>query len=216
MYRKGNLALFTAGSLAAAVSTSQVNAREQGFLEDSSLTLNTRHWYSHEVGHSGHVFQIADPRRRTKLRNRTAWLEGFRLDFVSGFTKGRWSLGWIFQPSQQSRWSAAGQRQQAAGNRLLVDKDGDVVDDWSKLGIAALKFKVANTLLKVGRQQVRTPMMSYTDTRTFAVIVRWSVLESRDIEGLTIKSGYFDKGSPRTGAGSQDLTPTYWFAAGHQ
>ena len=88
MSRKGNLALFTAGSLAAAVSTSQVHAQEQGFLEDSSLTLNTRHWYSHEVGHKATYFKLQTPDGVRKLRDRTAWLQGVRLDFVSGFTDG--------------------------------------------------------------------------------------------------------------------------------
>ncbi|MGY3171447.1 hypothetical protein ACVWYU_000821 [Pseudomonas sp. TE12234] len=209
MYRNGNLALFTAGSLAAAISTSQVNAQEQGFLEDSSLTLNTRHWYSHEVGHKATYFKLQTPDGVRKLRDRTAWLQGFRLDFVSGFTDGPVKFGLDLSTFsavalERSRTAAAG-----GSNRMLVDKDGDVVDDWSKLGIAALKFKVAETLLKVGRQQVRTPMMSYTDTRTLPSTFNGISLESHDIEGLTIKSGYFDRGSPRTGAGSEDLSPTY-------
>lgn len=209
MYRTGNLALFTVGTLAAAVLTSNVHAQEQGFLDDSSLTLNTRQWYSHEVGHKATYFKLQTPDGVRMLRDRTAWLEGFRLDFVSGFTQGPVKYGLDLSTFsavalERSRIAAAG-----GSNRLLVDKDGDVVDDWSKLGIAALKFKVADTLLKVGRQQVRTPMMSYTDTRTLPSTFNGVSLESHDVEGLTIKSGYFDKGSPRTGAGSQDLSPTY-------
>jgi hypothetical protein len=209
MYRTGNLALFTVGSLAAAVSSSQVHAQEQGFLQDSSLTLNTRQWYSHEVGHEDTFFRLQTPDGVRKLRDRTAWLQGIRLDFVSGFTQGPVKFG--LDLSTFSAVALERSREAAAGgsNRLLVNRDGDVVDDWSKLGIAALKFKVADTLLKVGRQQARTPMMSYTDTRTLPSSFNGVSLESHDIEGLTIKSGYFDKGSPRTGAGSQDLTPTY-------
>lgn len=209
MYRNGNLALFTVGSLAAAISTSPVNAQEHGFVEDSSLTLNTRQWYSHEVGHKATYFKLQSPEGVRKLRDRTAWLEGFRLDFASGFTEGAVKFGLDLSTFsavalERSRTAAAG-----GSNRLLVNQDGDVVDDWSKLGIAALKFKVADTLLKVGRQQVRTPMMSFTDTRTLPSSFNGVSLESHDVEGLTIKSGYFDKGSPRTGAGSQDLSPTF-------
>lgn len=209
MYRTGNLALFTVGSLAAAVSGSQVHAQEQGFVQDSSLTLNTRQWYSHEVGHKDTFFKLQTPDGVRQLRDRAAWLQGIRLDFVSGFTQGPVQFG--LDLSTFSAVALERSREAAAGgsNRLLVNQDGDVVDDWSKLGITALKFKVADTLLKVGRQQVRTPMMSYTDTRTLPSSFDGVSLESHDIDGLTIKSGYFDKGSPRTGAGSQDLTPTY-------
>ena len=86
MYRTGNLALFTVGTLAAVVLTSNVHAQEQGFLDDSSLTLNTRQWYSYEVGHKATYFKLQTPDGVRILRDRTAWLEGFRLDFVSGFT----------------------------------------------------------------------------------------------------------------------------------
>lgn len=209
MYRTGNLALFTVGSLAAAVCTSQAQDQDQGFLQDSSLTLNTRQWYSYEVGHKATYFKLQEPDGVRKLRDRTAWLEGIRLDFVSGFTEGPVKFG--LDLSTFSAVALERSRKAVAGgsNRMLVNQDGDVVDDWSKLGIAALKFKVADTLLKVGRHQVRTPMMSYTDTRTLPSSFNGLSLESHDVEGLTIKSGYFDKGSPRTGAGSQDLSPTF-------
>jgi hypothetical protein len=105
---------------------------------------------------------------------------------------------------ERSKLATAG-----GSNRLLVDKDGDVVDDWSKIGVAALKFKVSDTVIKAGRHQVKTPVMGYSDTRTLPAAFDGVSLESHDIEHLTIKSGYFDQATPRTGAGSQDLSPGF-------
>lgn len=186
-----------------------IQAKEAGFIEDSSLTLNTRQWYSHEIGRKGTYYHAQTSEGRRAVRDRTAWLEGFKLDYISGLTQGM--VGFGVDLSMYSAVSLERSKLATAGgsNRLLVDKDGDVVDDWSKVGVAALKFKVSDTLLKVGRHQVKTPVMGYSDTRTLPSSYDGVSLESHDIEGLTIKSGYFDKATPRTGAGSQDLSPSF-------
>ena len=200
-----------AGSLAAALfmAPMAVQAKDTGFIEDSSLTLNTRQWYSHEIGRKDTYFYAQTSQGRRAVRDRTAWLEGFKLDYVSGFTQGMVGFGldlsaYAAVALERSKLATAG-----GSNRLLVDKDGDVVDDWSKVGVAALKFKVSDTVLKVGRHQVKTPVMGYSDTRTLPAAFDGISLESHDVEGLTIKSGYFERATPRTGAGSQDLTPSF-------
>ena len=184
-------------------------ATEAGFIEDSSLTLNTRQWYSHEIGRKGTYYQAHTSDGLRAVRDRTAWVQGFKLDYVSGLTQGTVGFGldlslYCAVALERSKLATAG-----GSNRLLVNKDGDVVDDWSKVGIAALKFKISDTLLKVGRQQVKTPVMGYSDTRALPASFDGVSLESHDIQGLVIKSGYFDKATPRTGAGSQDLTPSF-------
>jgi hypothetical protein len=202
--------LLAAVSAVLFLTPTMILANEGGFIEDSSLTLNTRQWYSHEIGHDNTYFRAQTSDGPRAVRDRTAWLEGFKLDYVSGFTQGTVRFGldlstYSAVSLERSKLSTAG-----GSNRLLVDKDGDVVDDWSKLGVAALKVKVADTLIKVGRQQpARTPVMGYSDTRTLPASFDGVSLESHDIEGLTIKSGYFDQTTPRTGAGSQDLSPTF-------
>lgn len=207
----GTLAKFVVGPFAAVISLGPVVAQATGggFIEDSSLTLNTRQWYSKEMAGKGARFTAQTAQGPRSVSDRTAWLQGFKLDYVSGFTQGQVGFG-----LDLSAYSAValerGKLATAGGsNRLLVDKDGGVVDDWSKLGVAALKFKVADTVLKIGRHQVKTPVMNYADTRTLPASYDGVSLESHDIEGLTIKSGYFDKGTPRTGSRSQDLRPSF-------
>jgi len=209
MYRTVKLAIWSIGSLAAAVSILPVYAQEHGFIEDSTLTLNTRQWYSHEIGSKAVRFRAQTSEGPRAVRDRTAWVQGAKLDYISGFTQGALGVGldlstYSAVALERSKLATAG-----GSNRVLVDKDGNVVDDWSKIGIAALKLKLADTTLKVGRHQMKSPVMGYADTRTLPASFDGVSLESHDIEGLTIKSGYFDKASPRTGAGTQDLTPTY-------
>ena len=186
-----------------------IQAKDAGFIEDSSLTLNSRHWYSHEIGRKATRFTAQTSEGTRNVRDRTAWLQGLKLDYVSGFTQGTVGVGldlslYTAISLERSKLATAG-----GSNRLLVDKDGTVVDDWSKVGVAAAKFKVAETVLKVGRHQVKTPVMGYSDTRTLPASFDGVSLESHDIVGLTLKSGYFDQATPRTGAGSQDLSPSF-------
>ena len=208
MYPTEKLPVWSAGLLAAAISASPVFAEEHGFVEDSSLTLNTRQWYSHEIGSKAVRFRAQTNEGPRAVRDRTAWVQGFKLDYISGFTQGPLGFGLDF-----STYSAVAlersQLQTAGGsNRVLVDKDGNVVDDWSKIGVAALKVKLAGTTVKVGRQQMaKTPVMGYADTRTLPASFDGVSLESHDIEGLTIKSGYFDRASPRKKHAGTKHTP---------
>ncbi|MBF6029790.1 outer membrane porin, OprD family [Pseudomonas sp. P115] len=186
-----------------------LQAQEAGFIEDSSLTLDTRQWYSHEIARKDNYYTAHTSDGVRKVHDRTAWSLSAKLDYVSGFTQGMVGFGldlslYSVVALERSKLATAG-----GGNRLLVNADGGVVDDWSKLGIAALKFKVADTVAKVGRHQVRTPVMGFSDTRMPPSSYNGASLESHDIEGLTIKSGYFDRGTPRTAAGSEALHPTY-------
>ncbi|WP_047337159.1 OprD family outer membrane porin [Pseudomonas protegens] len=185
------------------------NAQEIGFIEDSSLTLNTRQWYSHEIAHKANFYRAQTSGGVRKVHDRTAWLQGLKLDYVSGFTQG--GVGFGLDISLYSAVSLERSKLATAGgsNRLLVDKDGNVVDDWTKAGVAALKFKISDTVIKIGRHQVKTPVMNYSDTRTLPASYDGASLESQDIKGLTIKSGYFNRGTPRSGAGSQDLSPAF-------
>ncbi|PRN03056.1 porin [Pseudomonas sp. LLC-1] len=209
MLNKQANARWLAGTLATFVCLSPLTSKAQsGFVEDSSLTLNLRHWYSHEVGHKATYFAAPTDQGIRPVRDRTAWVQGAKLDFVSGFTQGPIGLGLDLSlygavALERSTLAAAG-----GSSRLLVQKDGDVVDDWGKVGIAAAKFKAGETVVKVGRQQVRTPVMDYADTRTLPASFEGVSLESHDIDALTLKAGYFDRATPRTGAGSEDLTLT--------
>lgn len=185
------------------------NASPSDFIEGSSITLNTRQWYSHEIGRKSTYYTAQTADGPKKIRDRTAWLQGIKLDYSSGYTSSTIGIGLDF--STYSAISLERSKLQTAGgsNRLLVDKDGTVVDDWSKIGIVALKLKYAKTEMKIGRHQVRNPVMGYSDTRTLPASFDGISLENKSIDDVTLTSGYFSRATPRTGAGSQDLSPSF-------
>ena len=88
-------AIAMAGPLAAALflTPTLVQAKASGFIEDSSLTLNTRQWYSHEIGRKNTYFTAQTAEGPRKVRDRTAWVQGLKLDYVSGFTQGMVGVG---------------------------------------------------------------------------------------------------------------------------
>jgi hypothetical protein len=184
-------------------------ADERRLFEDSSLVLNTRHWYSHEIARKDSYFRAPDDEGGRPVRDRVAWLQGLKLDYRSGYSQGEQGLGMDFSlygavALERSREAVAG-----GSTRLLVERDGEVVDQWGKVGIAALKLKAGATEAKLGRQQIRTPVMSYADTRTLPASFDGISLQSHDLPGLTFKAGHFQRATPRTGAGSQDLSLTF-------
>lgn len=176
-----------------------------GFIEGSSLTLNTRTWFSKEMASKNKLYPYTTKDGAQASHSRTAPVEGLKLDFRSGFTDTTVGVG--LDVSVYSAIALDHSAAKAAGgsNRMLVNQDGSVVDDWSKLGIAALKLRVADTQVKVGRQQVDTPMMSFFDLRALPASFDGASLENTSFKGLTLKAGYFDHTSPRAGAGTEDL-----------
>jgi hypothetical protein len=176
-----------------------------GFIEDSSLTLNTRTWFSKEMASKNNLYRYNTKDGPQTSHSRTAWVEGLKLDFRSGYTTGAVGVGTDISVYSAIALDRSTAKAAGGSNRMLVNKDGSVVDDWSKLGIAALKLRFADTQLKVGRQQVDTPMMSYFDLRALPSSFDGASLENTSISGLTLKAGYFDHTSARAAAGTEEL-----------
>lgn len=176
-----------------------------GFIEDSSLTLNTRTWFSKEIASKTNLYRYTTQDGPQTSHSRTAFVEGLKLDFRSGYTDTRVGVGADLSVYSAVALDRSTAKAAGGSNRLLVNKDGSVVDDWSKLGIAALKLRFADTQLKIGRQQVDTPMMSYFDLRALPASFDGASLENTSLSGLTVKAGYFDHTSPRAAAGTEDL-----------
>ncbi|MEX5669477.1 OprD family outer membrane porin, partial [Pseudomonas neuropathica] len=77
------------------------------------------------MGRKDTYFSAQTSQGRRAVRDRTAWLEGFKLDYVSGFTQGMVGFGldlsaYAAVALERSKLATAG-----GSNRLLVDKDGD-------------------------------------------------------------------------------------------
>ena len=83
-------------------------------------------------------------------------------------------------------------------NRTLTHSDGDVIGQWSKMGLGNVKARVSNSTLTVGRQSVDTPMISYIGNRALPSSFQGAFLHSAEFDNLSFDLGTFDRVSPRT------------------
>ena len=83
-------------------------------------------------------------------------------------------------------------------NRTLTHSDGDAVGQWSKLGLANVKFRVSNTTLTAGRQNFSTPIVDVIGNRALPSSFEGVSIHSEEFNNLSFDAGTFDRVSPRT------------------
>ncbi|MEN0106533.1 MAG: OprD family outer membrane porin, partial [Pseudomonas sp.] len=78
-----------------------------------------------------------------------------------------------------------------SGTGLLpVDSDDRAADSYSKAG-AALKLRLADSVLKIGEMSVETPVFATTDDRLLPETASGFLLTSKDIDDLEVNAGHF-------------------------
>ncbi|SEJ58706.1 outer membrane porin, OprD family [Pseudomonas linyingensis] len=187
-------------------------AQAGGFFEEDSLTFSTRNWYAREAAKNSSAFAIRKDWGVERTHDRNTWVQGSILKYSSGYTQGPVGFGldvaaFNALALESGKGAVAGGR-----NRTLTEDDGDVVANWSKVGIADIRMRVSNTELKAGRFNVRNPVMSFSDTRALPATYEGFALTSEEFRNLYIQVGSFDRASPRVGAGSEKLRTQYTLA----
>jgi hypothetical protein len=81
--------------------------------------------------------------------------------------------------------------------------------NWSKLAIADLKLKLANTEFKFGRQIIDAPLLHSNYNRTFPASFLGGSLVSTDAKDLTFKLGSVTKVIGRNSTSEQPLSLSY-------
>ncbi|CAG8867095.1 Porin D [Pseudomonas fluorescens] len=171
----------------------------EGLIEGQSLAGTTRNWYSQEKGTRDTRFgYYKSDGNRHDTRRRDNWVQGTILDYSSGFTQG--SVGFALQAAAYNAIALEQGRSSVAGpnNRTLTHGDGDVVGQWSKLGLANLQARIANTTLVAGRQTIDTPMIASIGNRALPSSFQGVSLHSAEFDNLSLDLGSFDRVSPRT------------------
>jgi len=79
----------------------------------------------------------------------------------------------------------------AAGASML-DNDGSY-DDIAFLGEAYVQYDIGNTMLKVGRQQLSTPLIQGHDLRLLPSVYEAAILRNKDIPDTMIELGFVDR-----------------------
>jgi len=80
-------------------------------------------------------------------------------------------------------------REEGKGTSIL----GRAGEDLAFLGEAYLQYDIGNTMFKVGRQQLSTPLMQNHDLRILPSVYEAAIIRNKDIPDTMIEVGYVDK-----------------------
>lgn len=186
------VALATLGATLAIPSMAQA-----AFIEDTKAGLELRNFYMNR-----------DFRDNASTANSKAeeWAQGFILRVESGYTEGTVGFGIDALGLLGVKLDSGGGR---TNTGLLpvsgAGGSGKAPDDYSELGLAA-KFKVSETVLKVGTLQVKNQAISSSDSRLLPATFQGGQIVSKDIQGLTLDGGYLNRTNMRNSSNNEALT----------
>ncbi|MHB0780275.1 OprD family porin [Pseudomonas putida] len=174
-------------------------AQEGGFFEDAKGGLTLRNYYFNR--------DFRDPgAAKGKVEE---WAQGFIFKFSSGYTPGLIGFGLDGIAMFGVKLDSGGG---TSGSELLpVHDDGRAADDYGRAGLAA-KLRMSATELKVGELLPDIPLLRYDDGRLLPQTFRGAMLDSREIEGLSLQAGQYREVSLRHSSDMQDLSA--WAAPG--
>ena len=192
------------------VNEKSAQADATGFLEGSTVSGTTRNWYANEQLKRGGKFTYRKDGVATPTDRRINWVQGTIVNFNSGFTQGTVgvstevaaynavALDRSRKDLASNNGGAPGSRPGAGNNRTLTKEGGDAEGQWSKLGLANVKFRVSNTTLTAGRQNFSTPIVDTIGNRALPSSFEGVSLHSEELNNLSFDAGSFDRVSPRT------------------
>ena len=170
----------------------------KGFIDGQSLGGTTRNWFSSERKFRGQRFSYQKHGVTETDANRTNWLQGTILNYSSGFTQGTVGVSTEVAAYNVVALDRSKRDIKGGSNRTLADSDGDAVGQWSKLGLANVKFRVSNTTLTAGRQNFSSGIVDTIGNRALPSSFEGVSFDSQEFSNLSFQGGIFDRVSPRT------------------
>ncbi|WP_439820675.1 OprD family porin [Pseudomonas sp. HLG18] len=192
------------------VNEQSAQAEATGFLEGSKISGTTRNWYANEQLKRGGKFTYRKDGVATPTDRRINWVQGTIVNYTSGFTQGTVGVSTEVaaynavalerdrKDLASNNGGAPGSRPGAGNNRTLTKEGGDAEGQWSKLGLANVKFRISNTTLTAGRQNFSTPIVDTIGNRALPSSFEGVSLHSEELNNLSFDAGSFDRVSPRT------------------
>ncbi|WP_219265938.1 OprD family porin [Pseudomonas sp. Xaverov 259] len=166
----------SAGTSQFAMASAQDDSK--GFVEDSTFSINTR------LLNFGRDFRNNDT---GKSRVNETGL-GFNGLFQSGYTQGTIGVGVDVIGLLGVKLDSGKGR---SGTGLFpTGADGRSQDDYSKGG-GAVKFRISDTVLKVGDQYTTAPVFASDDSRLLPELPQGISITSNEIKGLKLEGGHF-------------------------
>jgi hypothetical protein len=174
-------------ALAVALGVFAQHVSAAGFIEDSSIRLDTRSFY---------LNQNFD----NNAADLDQWGLGFILNAQSGFTEGVVGFGLDAQGYLGVQLYTDG----AESQQLFPLDKGESADDFSKLGLTA-KARAGKTEARVGTLQPKLPVVIANDGRLLPQTFEGAQVTSSDIKDLTLTAGFLDKARGRASTDSTGL-----------
>ena len=175
----------SAGTSQFAMASAQDDSK--GFIEDSTFGINTRALYFSRDYRNEPLegYNIINGKRQS--RSEESGL-GFNALYESGFTQGTIGVGVDAIGLLGVKLDSGKGR---VGTGLFPEgSDGRSQDDYSKGG-AAIKFRISNTVLKIGDQYTTAPVYASDDSRLLPELPQGISLTSTEIKGLKLEGGHF-------------------------
>ncbi|MFQ6573525.1 OprD family porin [Pseudomonas sp. UM16] len=203
-------------ALAVAVGVLAQQANAAGFVEDSKLSLSSRTMYFDNDNR--------DVKRDARGRNgdNRESGQGFKLDYISGFTEGVVGFG----IDAQALWGIHldGGKGHHPDNSSFIpsDTDGSAVSQWGRFGANA-KARFSKTEAHFGSALApNLPILVSNDGRLLPQTFEGGTIQSKEIDSLTLNAGQFTHAmgrasSNRTGlsvAGGTQDSNKFQFAGG--
>lgn len=167
--------------------------RAAGFIDDSHGTLTLRNYYLDR--------DYKDDGAKTAARE---WAQGFIMNMESGFTEGPVGFGLDVRGLLGVKLDSSPDR---SGTELLPVSASDkrAADEYSRLAPTA-KLRFAQTTVKTGDVSIFLPFAFASPSRLLPQTFRGTTLSSRDIDGLTLNTGYIDRINKRDSTDYQAMT----------
>ncbi|WP_338525948.1 OprD family porin [Pseudomonas batumici] len=179
-------------AIAMASATLPAMAEEHGFVEDAQANLNLRNFFINR-----NFTNPAFPQSKAQ-----EWTQSFILDARSGFTQGTVGFGADVLGTFSEKLDGG---KGTGGTQLLpLDGNGRPASNFGRLDVA-FKAKISNTELKVGEWMPVLPILRSDDGRSLPQTFRGGQITSKEIDGLTLYGGQFQKNSPRNDSSMTDM-----------
>lgn len=166
----------SAGTSQFAMASAQDDSK--GFIEDSTASILTRTLYFSRDFRNNDTGQSR--REETGL--------GFHGLLSSGYTQGTVGVGVDVIGLMGLKLDSGKGR--ANTGMFPNGSDGRAQDEFSKAG-AAVKFRISNTVLKVGDQYTTAPVFASDDSRLLPELPQGISITSNEIKDLKLEAGHF-------------------------
>lgn len=163
-------------ALAVALGVLAQQAGAAGFVEDSKLSVSSRTMY------------FNDDNREGGADNRESG-QGFKLDYLSGFTEGTVGFGVDVQALWGIHLDGGRGKHPNSSTFFPSDSDGSAVHDWARIGGNA-KARFSKTEAHFGSAlSPALPILVANDGRLLPQTFEGGTITSKEIDNLTINAG---------------------------